>query len=166
MLKEVDLKGAYRVTPTGLYLYSTARGDKRNVQFAFRALGISDDPPLLLVCVQDKNYSLGLIRETQEFVLNACSEKQLDAIDKSRGLTGRTVEDKFEALGFETQPAKYVKAPLVKGCHANVECRVLKEMETEGLVIFLVEALACYVDNDLPPVARFAGKTFRLEGPI
>ncbi|MFB3062550.1 MAG: flavin reductase family protein [Candidatus Binatia bacterium] len=166
MLKEVDLKGAYRVTPTGLYLYSTARGDKRNVQFAFRALGISDDPPLLLVCVQDKNYSLGLIRETREFVLNACSEKQLDAIDKSRGLTGRTVEDKFEALGFETQPAKYVKAPLVKGCHANVECRVLKEMETEGLVIFLVEALACYVDNDLPPVARFAGKTFRLEGPI
>jgi len=166
MLKEVDLKGAYRVTPTGLYLYSTARGDKRNVQFAFRALGISDDPPLLLVCVQDKNYSLGLIRETREFVLNACSEKQLDAIDKSRGLTGRTVEDKFEALGFETQPAKYVKAPLVKGCHANVECRVLKEMETEGLVIFLVEALACYVDNDLPPVARFAGKTFSLEGPI
>ena len=166
MLKEVDLKGAYRVTPTGLYLYSTARGDKRNVQFAFRALGISDDPPLLLVCVQDKNYSLGLIRETREFVLNACSEKQLDAIDKSRGLTGRTVEDKFEALGFETQPAKHVKAPLVKGCHANVECRVLKEMETEGLVIFLVEALACYVDNDLPPVARFAGKTFSLEGPI
>jgi len=162
MLKEVDLKGAYRVTPTGLYLYSTARGDKRNVQFAFRALGISDDPPLLLVCVQDKNYSLGLIRETREFVLNACSEKQLDAIDKSRGLTGRTVEDKFAALGFETQPAKHVKAPLVKGCHANVE----NEMVTEGLVIFLVEALACYVDNDLPPVARLAGKTFRLEGPI
>ncbi len=166
MLKEVDLKGAYRVTPTGLYLYSTARGDKRNVQFAFRALGISDDPPLLLVCVQDKNYSLGLIRETREFVLNACSEKQLDAIDKSRGLTGRTVEDKFAALGFETQPAKHVKAPLVKGCHANVECRVLNEMVAEGLVIFLVEALACYVDNDLPPVARLAGKTFRLEGPI
>ncbi len=166
MLNEVDLKGAYRVTPTGLYLYSTARGDKRNVQFAFRALGISDDPPLLLVCVQNKNYSLELIRETKEFVLNACSEKQLDAIDKSRGLTGRTVEDKFVALGFETQPAKHVKAPLVKGCHANVECRVLNEMEAEGLVIFLVQALACYVDNDLPPVARLAGKTFRLEGPI
>ncbi len=166
MLKEVDLKGAYRVTPTGLYLYSTARGDKRNVQFAFRALGISDDPPLLLVCVQNKNYSLELIRETREFVLNVCSENQLDAIDKSRGLTGRTVEDKFKALGFETQPAKHVKAPLVKGCHANVECRVLNEMEAEGLVIFLVQALACYVDNDLPPVARLAGKTFRLEGPI
>ena len=70
------------------------------------------------------------------------------------------------ALGFETQPAKHVKAPLVKGCHANVECRVLNEMEAEGLVIFLVQALACYVDNDLPPVARLAGKTFRLAGPI
>ncbi|NIO09531.1 MAG: hypothetical protein GTO40_16625 [Deltaproteobacteria bacterium] len=166
MLKEVDLKSTYRITPTGLYLYSTARGDKRNVQFAFRALGISDSPPLLLVCVQKKNYSLEIIRETKEFVLCACSEKQLDAIDKSRGLTGRTVEDKFEALGFETLPAKHVKAPLVKDCHANVECRVLNEMEAEGMAIFLVQALACHVDSELPPVARLAGKTYRLEGPI
>ena len=166
MLKEVDLKGAYRVTPTGLYLYSTARGDKRNVQFAFRALGISDDPPLLLVGVQNKNYSLELIRETREFVLNVCSEKQMHAVNKSRGLTGRTVEDKFEALGLETLPAKYVKAPLVKGCHANVECQVLNEMEAEGVTIFLARALACHLDSDLPPVGRLAGKTFRFDGPI
>ena len=45
MLKELALRQAYRVTPTGLYLISTAYQGKRNVQFAFRALGISDDPP-------------------------------------------------------------------------------------------------------------------------
>ena len=47
MLQEVALPQAYRVTPTGLYLISTAHEGKRNVQFAFRALGISDEPPLL-----------------------------------------------------------------------------------------------------------------------
>ena len=44
MLQEVVLPQAYRVTPTGLYLISTAYEGKRNVQFAFRALGISDEP--------------------------------------------------------------------------------------------------------------------------
>ena len=46
MLREIALPQAYRVTPTGLYLISTAYQGKRNVQFAFRALGISDEPAL------------------------------------------------------------------------------------------------------------------------
>ena len=43
MLKEIALPQASRVTPTGLYLISTAFEGKRNVQFAFRALGLTDD---------------------------------------------------------------------------------------------------------------------------
>ena len=121
MLKEVALGQAYRVTPTGLYLISTAHQGKRNVQFAFRALGISDEPPLLVIGIQDKNFSREMIQKSGEFVINVCSEKQLFAVDKSRELTGRTVEDKFTALGLETLPATAVQAPLVAGCHANVE---------------------------------------------
>ena len=52
MLREVALPQAYRTTPTGLYLISTAWQEKSNVQFAFRALGISDDPPLLVIGIQ------------------------------------------------------------------------------------------------------------------
>jgi flavin reductase (DIM6/NTAB) family NADH-FMN oxidoreductase RutF len=59
MLKELPLPQAYRVIPTGLYLISTAYQSKRNVQFAFRALGISDEPPLLVIGIQDKNFSRG-----------------------------------------------------------------------------------------------------------
>lgn len=166
MLKEIALPGAYRVTPTGLYLISTAYESKRNVQFAFRALGISDDPPLLVIGIQDGNFSRGVIQKSGEFVVNVCSEKQLFAVDKSRDLSGRTVEDKFAALGLETLPATKVKAPLVAGCHANIECRLVKEMELKGLCLFVGEVLAAHLDDQTPPVARLAGKTFRLDGPI
>jgi flavin reductase (DIM6/NTAB) family NADH-FMN oxidoreductase RutF len=54
----------------------------------------------------------------------------------------------------------------VAGCHANVECRVVNEFTVEGLYLFVGEALASYVDDQVPPVARLAGKTFRLDGPI
>lgn len=166
MLCEVVLPQAYRATPTGLYLISTAWQGKRNVQFAFRALGISDEPPLLLIGIQDKNFSRGLIQQSREFVLNVCSENQLFAVDRSRNLSGRDVEDKFAALGLEALPAKHVQAPLVAGCHANVECRVVNELAVEGLFLFVGEALAGYVDDQLPPVGRLAGKNFRLDGPI
>src|SRR5919205_1264054 len=111
MLRDVPLPQAYRVTPTGLYLISTAWQGKRNVQFAFRALGISDEPPLIVIGIQDKNFSRELIQKSGEFVLNVCSGKQLFAVDKSRSLTGRSVEDKFVALGLETLSAKHVQAP-------------------------------------------------------
>ena len=64
MLQEIPLAQAYRVTPTGLYLVSTAYQGKRNVQFAFRALGISDAPPLLLIGIQDKNFSREMIQKS------------------------------------------------------------------------------------------------------
>lgn len=166
MLREVALPQAYRTTPTGLYLISTAWQGKRNVQFAFRALGISDDPPLLVIGIQDKNFSREMIQKSKEFVVNVCSQNQLHAVDRSRDLSGRDVEDKFVALGLDTLPAKHVQAPLVSNCHANVECRLVKEVALDGLFLFVGEALASYVDDQVPPVGRLAGKTFRLDGPI
>jgi flavin reductase (DIM6/NTAB) family NADH-FMN oxidoreductase RutF len=165
MLREVALPQAYRATPTGLYLISTAWEGKRNVQFAFRALGISDDPPLLVIGIQDKNFSREMIQKSKEFV-NVCSQNQLHAVDRSRDLSGRDVEDKFVALGLDILPAKHVQAPLVRDCHANVECRLVNEFSVDGLFLFVGEAIASYVDDQVPPVGRLAGKTFRLDGPI
>ena len=166
MLKELALTNAYRVTTTGLYLISTAHQGKRNVQFAFRALGLSDDPPLLMIGIQADNFSRGMIQKSGEFVVNVCSQNQLRAVDQSRSLSGRDIEDKFIALGLETLPAKHVQAPLVAGCHANVECKLVDTMELEELYLFIGQAVASYIDDQIQPVGRLAGKTFKLDGPI
>ena len=139
MLEEIPLAQAYRVTPTGLYLISTTYQGKRNVQFAFRALGISDAPPLLLIGIQDKNFSREMIQKSGEFVLNVCSENQLQAVDKSRDLSGREVEDKFVSLGLEPLPATRVQAPLVAGCHASVECRVVSDFSPKDYIFSWVK---------------------------
>jgi flavin reductase (DIM6/NTAB) family NADH-FMN oxidoreductase RutF len=163
VLQESELKGAYRATPTGLYLYTTTRDGRPNVQFAFRAMGVSDDPPLLVIGVQTGNYSYETIQLTGELVVNTASEAHVPSIDKSRGLSGRDEVDKFEALGFTALPAKHVKAPLIKDSHASVECRVVQELGRAGKVaIFLLEALAYYVDESQPPVTRLFGHTHRL----
>ena len=165
MIEEVDPNRAYRTTPTGLYLFTTWADGHPNVQFAFRALGIQENPPRLLIGVQHTNYSLDSVRETREFGLNVCSQEQVRAIDASRGLSGREVQDKIARLGLETFPAKHIKAPLVANCHANVECRVVDILVAETVTLFLAEALACYVDEERSPVLRLAGKTYLLGGP-
>jgi len=166
MLEEVSLEIAFRATPTGLYLYTTSRDGHPNVQFAFRALGLSDTPPRLLVGMQTGNYSYETVQLTGELVLNTCSAAHVGAIAQSRGLSGRTGEDKFAILGLTPLPAHYVKAPLVKDSYASVECRVVTELATlDGLGLLLVEALACYVDEQHPPVTRLAGKTRLLGEP-
>jgi flavin reductase (DIM6/NTAB) family NADH-FMN oxidoreductase RutF len=50
------------------------------------------------------------------------------------------MEDKFVALGLQTLPAKHVQAPLVAGCHANVECRLANTMKLDGLFLFVGQA--------------------------
>lgn len=165
MLEEVEAARAYRTTPTGLYLFTTWADGHPNVQFAFRALGIQDEPPRVLVGVQHSNYSLDAVRQTREFGLNVCSREQIPAIDASRGLSGREEPDKITRLGLETFPAKHIKAPLIAGCHANIECRVVDSMEGPGVTLFLAEALACYLDADRTPVLRLAGKTYLLGEP-
>ena len=76
-----------------------------------------------------------MIQKSGEFVVNVCSQNQLHAVDKSRDISGRNVEDKFVALGLETLPAKAVQAPLVAGCHANVECKLVNEMDRGGIIL-------------------------------
>ncbi len=85
--EQVELAQAYRTTPTGLYLFTSWADGHPNVQFAFRGLGIQDDPPYVLVGVQHKNYSLNAIRETGEFGLNTCSQEQVAAIDAGASST-------------------------------------------------------------------------------
>ncbi|HZT06739.1 MAG TPA: flavin reductase family protein [Chloroflexota bacterium] len=167
MLQEAPLKSAFRATPSGLYLYTTSRDGHPNVQFAFRAIGISEDPPLLLIGMQQGNYSYETVRLTGEVVVNTCSEAHVGAIDRSRGLSGRETEDKFAILGLTPLPAKVVKPPLVKDSYASVECRVVRELGSAGsTALILVEAVAYHVDETHPPVTRLVGKTQRLGPPI
>jgi flavin reductase (DIM6/NTAB) family NADH-FMN oxidoreductase RutF len=47
-----------------------------------------------------------------------------------------------------------------------VECRVVSDFSVQGLHLFVGEALAAYIDHQLPPVGRLAGKNYRLGKPI
>jgi flavin reductase (DIM6/NTAB) family NADH-FMN oxidoreductase RutF len=167
MLHEAALDRAYRATPQGLYLITTSRDGKPNLQFAFRSLGVIQNPPYFVFGQQTGNYSYETVKLTGELVINTCSQAHIHAIRASQNLTGRDEEDKFAVLGITPLPAKLVKAPLVKDSYASVECRLVKELDVvKGLAILLLEGIACYYDTENPPIFRLDGKNYPMMDPL
>lgn len=167
MLQETALDRAYRATPQGLYLITTSRDGKPNLQFAFRSLGVIQDPPYFIFGQQTGNFSYETVKLTGELVINTCSQAHIHAINASRNLSGRDDEDKFAVLGITPLPAKIVKAPLVKDSYASVECRLVKELDVvKGLALLLLEGVACYYDADHPPIFRLDGKNYPMMDPL
>jgi len=59
--------------------------------------------------------------------------------------SGRDI-DKFAALGLTPLPAEQVKAPLVKECFANIECRVTDTRLVNRYNLFLLEGVKAWID--------------------
>ena len=164
-MNEVELARAYRTIPSGLFLISTARDGKPNVQFAFRGLGIWETPPLVLVGVQRSNYSHETIEQTREFVVNICGEGQIAAINASRTMSARNTDTNSPRWASRRCPAE-VAAPLVAGCHASLECRVRAALPADEVRSTSPTCWSATSTTRSCRSARFMGKTFRLGGPL
>jgi flavin reductase (DIM6/NTAB) family NADH-FMN oxidoreductase RutF len=63
------------------------------------------------------------------------------------GSTSGRDADKFAAHGIRTLPGSVVKAPLVDGCLAWLECRVIPEAHIQAAYdLFLAEVVAAWAD--------------------
>ena len=56
----------------------------------------------------------------------------------------RADTDKFAKFKLTAMPGKLVKAPLIKECLANIECKVVDLIEKHNIVV--LEAVAAYED--------------------
>lgn len=53
--------------------------------------------------------------------------------------------DKFRKFGLTTLPAKHVRAPLIRECLANIECRVTDIIERQSIIV--LEGLTAWYDE-------------------
>jgi flavin reductase (DIM6/NTAB) family NADH-FMN oxidoreductase RutF len=107
----------------------------------------SFDPPMIAISVGKTRYSQKLISESREFVLAFPSEEMGKEVLYCGTHSGRDV-DKFKETGLVAVPAKKVRPPLIEGCVANFECRVVGEIETGDHTIFVGEIVAAHVSEE------------------
>jgi flavin reductase (DIM6/NTAB) family NADH-FMN oxidoreductase RutF len=106
------------------------------------------NPPTIGVGIGTERYSYKLIDESLEFVVNIPSKQHLHESDFCGVVSGKKV-DKFSATKFTVVPATKVRAPLIKECPVNFECRVSEISDSGSHGIFLGKILVMHVDEEI-----------------
>lgn len=148
MRAEVPLPKAYLLLNHGpVTLVSSRSGTRTNVMAASWAMPLDFDPPKVVVIIDRNTLTRELVDASGEFALNVPPRALAEMVVGVGSVTGREV-DKWSRFGLETLPSARIEAPLVAGCIAWLECRVLEERPTEQKYdLFLAEVVAASADD-------------------
>lgn len=143
----VPLPKAYRLLNHGpTVLVSSAHGGQRNVMAAAWNMALDFDPPKVAVVIDKSTLTRELVEATGEFVLSVPSRQQAAMTLAVGTHSGREI-DKFSIAGVHAAAASMVGAPLIEGCLAWLECRVIAEPHIQqSYDLFLGEVVAAWAD--------------------
>ena len=165
--RPVPLSKAYRLLNHGpTVLVSAAHNGQRNIMAAAWAMPLDFAPPKVAVVLDKATWTRRLLEASGEFALHVPTVSQVDitqALGSSSGLTLMEQQgiDKFAAYGLQTFAGSIVGAPLLEGCAAWLECRLLPEPSIQaGYDLFLGEVVAAHADSRVFSDGRwhFAGQ--------
>ncbi|TRZ97678.1 MAG: flavin reductase family protein [Rhodocyclaceae bacterium] len=127
-------------------LVSSAHGGRRNVMAAAWSMPLDFDPPKVAVVIDKPTLTRELVEASGEFVLSVPSRQQAAPTLAVGTQSGREI-DKFSIVGVGGAAASLVGAPLIDGCLAWLECRVIVEPHIQQAYdLFLGEVVAAWAD--------------------
>ena len=184
MMVNVDLAKAYRLLNHGpTILVTSSDAGRHNIMAAAWNVPLDFDPPKIIVVIDKNTYTRELIEASGTFAINVPCVAQIDTVQKVGTSSGRDLKDtdKFSEYGLETFPAKEIAAPLLKGCVAWLECKIIPEPHNQNTYdLFIAEVLAAYADervfsdghwhfegyDDLRTIHHVAGGSFFATGEV
>jgi flavin reductase (DIM6/NTAB) family NADH-FMN oxidoreductase RutF len=101
--------------------------------------------PSLVGCViAEGNHSFELVRNSRECVINLPTTALTDTVVAIGNTSGADI-DKFKEFGLTPGAARAVKAPLIRECHANFECRLHDDALVRKYNFFIFEVVRAHV---------------------
>lgn len=149
MRVSVPLRRAYKLINHGpTTLITSAFGERRNVMAAAWVMGLDYEPAKVAAVIASDTFTRKLVEESGAFVVNVPVVAMAKAVYTAGQVSGAD-EDKFALCSFRTAPASLVEAPLIEGCAAWLECRVVPEPAMrERYDLFVGEVLAAWADSE------------------
>jgi flavin reductase (DIM6/NTAB) family NADH-FMN oxidoreductase RutF len=141
----VPLPKAYRLLNHGPTVLVTSAADgRRNVMSAAWNMALDFDPPKVCVVIDKNTYTRELVDRSGAFALNVPSRRQAQLTLAVGDSSGRDA-DKFARQGIQTWAASEIDAPLISGCLAWLECRVINEPHNQSRYdLYIGEVVAAW----------------------
>jgi len=130
------------IEPGPVVHVTTCDGNKNNVMTISWTM-VLDFTPMFAITTGAWNYSFTALQRTRECVIAIPTVDLLDVVVGIGTCSGADT-DKFARFKLTAVPGKFVKAPLIKECLANIECKVVDLIEKHNIVV--LEAVAAYED--------------------
>jgi flavin reductase (DIM6/NTAB) family NADH-FMN oxidoreductase RutF len=145
--KSLKPTSALLLTPVVLVTCQDEGGKPNIITLAWVGVA-SSDPPMISIAIRPERHSYGIIKKTGEFVANLPTRAILKEMDFCGVASGSKV-DKFSATKLTPLPADKLKAPLIKECPVNLECRVKQTLSLGSHDLFLGEVVAAHMDEEV-----------------
>ena len=155
-MKKLELCKAFTLMESGpVVLVTTCDGKKNNIMTISWTM-VVDFTPLFALTTGDWNYSFAALRKSKECVIAIPTVDMLDTVVGIGTCSGADT-DKFGKFRLTPVKGKHVKAPLIKECLANIECKVVDIVRKHSIIV--LEGVAAYFDH-----ARKEKRTFHAVG--
>ena len=145
-MKDLPLSKVYQLLEPGpVVLLTTAHKGRANVMTMSWHTMVEFEPPLVACVVSNADHSFAALRATKECVIAVPGLEMAPIVVGIGNCSGRDV-DKFERFGLTQAPAECVAPPLVAGCFANLECKVIDTRLVNKFNLFVLEVLKAWID--------------------
>lgn len=140
-VKKVDLPVhlAWRyLEPGPIVLVSSAHGGETNIMTLGWQTVMEFVPSLVGCMISAGNHSFELVRESGECVINLPTTDLTDTVVGIGNTSGAEI-DKFDHFGLTAEKSARVKAPSIRECYAQFECRLCDDAMVERYNFFIFE---------------------------
>lgn len=165
----LPLSKVYRLLEPGpVVLVTTAGKNGPNVMTLSWHMMMEFEPPLVACLLSNRNYSFELLKRSRECVINIPTVELSKQVVGCGNTTGRTT-DKFSRFGLTPTPATFVKAPLIRECYANLECKLVDATLTSKYNMFILQVLRAWIERGVknPQTMHHMGRgAFMIAGDL
>lgn len=142
-MERLELRKAFTLIEPGPVVFvTTFDGEKNNIMTISWTM-VVDFSPHFAITTGPWNHSYAALKETKECGIGVPAVDLLDTA-VGVGTCSGSGTDKFQKFGLTPVAGKHVRAPLVRECLSNIECRVVDIVEAHHIVV--LKALAAYLD--------------------
>jgi flavin reductase (DIM6/NTAB) family NADH-FMN oxidoreductase RutF len=143
--RDYPLDGIRRfLEPGPIVLLSSAWEGKTNIMTMGWHMMLGFSPALFGSYIWDGNHSFEMLRRSKECVINLPTTDLVDAVVGIGNCSGEGM-DKFQKFGLTPVSSAQVKAPLIKECYANFECRLADASQIPRFGLFIWEVVKAHV---------------------
>ena len=145
--------------PGPIVLVSSSWQSQKNIMTMGWHTVLEFSPSLIGCMITAENHSFHMIEKSGECVINIPTVDLIDEIIGIGNSNGDTI-DKFEKFNLTAEDAEFVKAPLIKECYANYECKVVDKQMLSRYNFFILEVVKAQaaVSPKYPKTVHYRGE--------